>query len=76
MERIETIPPRLIAEKYSGADMQEIIFCFDGEKVLGVCKCYISPDSKPFYFDFSPSGFRQEMSKTEFLTKLEQLKAA
>ena len=68
--RIETITPRLSLRRCSCDSSTEIIVQFDGADTMGVCHSYYTPDSKPFYFELSPSGWRCAINKADFLARL------
>lgn len=74
--RIENITPRLSLLHSSCDSSNEIIVQFDGADTMGVCHSYYTPDSKPFYFELSPSGWRNAINKADFLARFETLKTA
>ena len=74
--RIENITPRLSLLHSSCDSSTETMVQFDGGDVMGVIKSYYDPDSKPFFFELSPSGWRYAISKADFVARFETLKTA
>ena len=74
--RIENITPRLSIKHIYCEEYNEQIILFDGNEIMGVCKTFYHPDTKPFYFEYSPTGWRDQISKADLMAKLETLKTA
>ena len=74
--RTEEITSRLSLVHTSCDSSTEIMVQFDGGNVMGVIKTYYCPDSNPFYFELSPSGWRNAINKADFLARFETLKTA
>lgn len=74
MIRYEIINDEWRKEIATFADSQSVIYKWRGAEMFGAIQSFYSPTSKPFYFETTPSGFREGITKDKLNDLISKIK--
>lgn len=74
MVRYEEINSEWRKEIATFADHHSVIYKWRGAEMFGAIQTFYSSESKPFYFETSPSGFREGITKDKLNKLITQIK--